>query len=139
MIFYVARRYYCNWCILNIIEKNSSTCVTRTSMLTTLLLFEWRVWGCPTSKHCVWIVFTPLTQWGGACPKHSLSIVSTTVFFFFFFSLHLGFFISSFKNLNQPLQFTFHSYLVHVILITNFLFWIVHDIIIFFISPSTTF
>jgi len=37
--------------------------------------------GCPTSKHCVWIVFAPLTQWGGACPKHSSSIVSTTVFF----------------------------------------------------------
>jgi len=102
-------------------------------MWTILLLFKRRVWGCPTSKHCVWIVFAPLARWGGACPKHSSSIVSTTVSFFSL-SLHLGFFISSFKNLDQPLQFIFHSYLVHVILITVFLFWIVHDITIFFFN-----
>jgi len=48
-------------------------------MWTTLLLFRWRMWGCPTSKHCVWIVFEPLARWGGACPKHSSSIVVVQV------------------------------------------------------------
>ena len=78
--------------------------------------------------------FCASSTMGWRVPQTLLEHSVDNRFFFFSLSLHLGFFISSFKNLDQPLQFIFHSYLVHVILITVFLFWIVHDITIFFFN-----